>query len=307
VKGEQLTSPTTDNRPRWWQPFLLAGRFLFFSPVSPAYSSARPVGAGDEKIGDEARASWMVAGKWLPGWGLLIGVVYALVFGICWRIFGQYQGIRWLPAVAVLCIDLAGLGYRLLAGTATLAARCDRDRPVPVAGVLAVVLVALVKFCLLVSLPRGIWQASAGGHAPGWEPLLDPLKPLAPTPIYRPLLLMPLWGRYAMELALVVGRAAPHTSRRLMHMGEGTSVGRVILHWLVCTVLTASYCSGAGRYLAHTVIMSLGVLLLVYAACFVMAHRLNGQDEATVGAAGLTGELSFLVLYIALANAIYWY
>jgi len=303
-----VTCPKLDSRTGWLQPFVLAGRFLFIPPSDEA-DHVVP----SERLPEEAalltaeEAAWIRAGKWLPAWGLLIGVSYAVVFGVCWRIFGQYQGIRWLPAVAVLVVDLGGCGFRLLAGTASLAARWDRGRPIPVAAVLAIVLIALVKFCLLVSLPIGIWQASAGGHPPAWAHFLDRFRPLPPTPIYRPLILMPLWGRYAMELTLAIGRAAPDGSRRLRRMGDGISVTSVIIHWLLCTVLTALYCSGAGRYLAHAVVMSLGVLVVVYAAGFLMAHRLGGQNEATLGTASLVGELSFLVLYIALSSAIYWY
>ena len=289
------THPAPTRRPR---PFLLAGRFLW--APSPAEAGELPAPATDE-------AAWSRAGTWLPLWGLLVGVCYALVFGLCWRVFGEYQGVRWLPAVAVLAVDLALWGFRPLAGAAQLAARHDAGHAPPVAATLAIVLVALIKFSLLICLPIGIWQSAPGGDSSVMSPVLARLRLLLPAPIYRPLILMPLWGRFAMELTLAVGRTAPEATGRFKRMAAGVSVPAIFGHWVLCATLTVIFCSGSGYHLARAVMMALGVFVVVYLAAFVMARRLNGQSEATAGAACLAGEITFLVLYISHSSAIYWY
>lgn len=262
----------------------------------------------DRGAQDEADRS---AGAYLAPCGLGIGVVYALAFGLVWGVFGEYQGIRWIPVAAVLVLDLAWLGYRLVLGAAEVATAmgADQSDPLPtlnVAGVLAVVLLALCKFALLASLPIGMWQTSPAGWAE-WDGALGRLAVLAPTPVFRPLVLMPLWGRWAMGLALTIGRAAPGCGTRLQRMSAGIALKTIFGQWMLCAILTTAYSCGAGEYLARAVLIGPGVLILTYGASYLLARRFNGQTEATVGAIGAVGELGFLVLFTAVASAIYWY
>ena len=54
-------------------------------------------------------------------------------------------------------------------------------------------------------------------------------------------------------------------------------------------------------------LMALAVLVAAYLAGFLLARRAGGQTETTVRVAGLTAELAFLSLYLAVSSAIYWY
>ncbi len=269
---------------------------LFLLPVDPQLRREDP--------------GWACAGRWLPLWGLVTGIVYVGVFGVTWRYFGEYHGIRWVPAAAILCVDLGFLGYRLLSGSVRLATgQADESRhaqTLTLPAVMVVVLVAILKFALLVSLRRGQWQSTPSG-AGVWDSIFGNLGFLYPPPIYRPLILMPLWGRWAMSLALSIGRSAPQASPRLKSMASRPSLPWVFGQWLCCAILTVIYCSGSGEHVARSIIIALNLLMVAYLASFALSRKENGQTEGTVRAVGLVGELTFLALYASLSSAIYWY
>jgi len=274
---------------------VLAGRFLFLSR--------------DPSNGDDP--NWRNAGRWLPLWGLAIGVLYVGVFGLFWRGFGEYQGIRWIPAAAVVAVDLAWGGYRLLAGAASLTphagtAKLEQTPESDVQAAVTVVLIGIVKFALLASLPIGIWQTPPAG-AWGWEAVFAKLGPLYPHPVYRPLILMPFWGRWAMSLGTSIGRASSASTPRLQQMAQGTSLATILLQWLLGAALTVVYCSGSGEHVARGVVIALSMLLVAYLVSFILARRAGGQTEATISATGVVVEVVFLGLYVGVSSAMYWY
>jgi len=273
----------------------LAGRFLFLSR--------------DPRDGDNP--NWRRAGRWLSPWGLAIGALYAAVFGLFWRGFGEYQGIRWIPVAAVVAVDLAWGGYRLLAGAASLAAhdgtaRLERTTEPNVQAAVTVVLIGIIKFALLASLPIGTWQTPPAGVW-GWEAVFAKLGPLYPDPVYRPLILMPFWGRWAMSLATSIGRPSAASTPRFQWMAQGASLATILLQWLLGAVLTVVYCSGSGEHVARGVVIALSMLLVAYVASFTLARQANGQTEATISATGVAVEVVFLALYVGVSSAIYWY
>lgn len=275
-------------------PFKLAGEFIFRS------STSEP----------DVRPQWQTAGLWLIVWGVLIGAIYAVIFRLAWRLFGEYQGIRWVPVAVVLALHLGLCGHRMLIGFVRVVHRQganDLSPPVALspAGGLALVLVAAAEFALLASIPVGTWQNPPSSW--GWQAALAQLGPLYPRPVYRPLILMPMWGCWAMALAASIGRVNPQASGRTRQMAHGTSVILLFGQWLLGAVVTMIYCSGTGEYLARGVVTALGVLLAAYTASFILGRLHNGQTEATIATTGLATQISFLALYVASASAIYWY
>ena len=275
---------------RWTRAALLAARFLF--PVT------------DRSACEET--GWPMAGRWLLVWGIIIGAAYALVFRGAWRWFGEYNRLRLAPVAVLLALDLGWCGRRLLLGALRVLGNDGHtDEVAPPApaspqGTLALVLIAIFKYALLLSLPFGARLQPAD-----WRDVY--LGFFYPEVIYRPLILMPIWGRWAIMLALRIGRVAPTGSQRLRLMAGGLSLSAVMLWWLGCSALTMLYCSGAGEHLARGVFIAVAVFLTCYLVCFALARRAGGQTEATVGAAGLVGELAFLMFYLPVARAIYWY
>jgi hypothetical protein len=279
-------------------------------PTSPVLLAARFLLPTDESRYADA-PQWKTAGRWFIVWGLLTGILYAVVFRVTWRWFGEYQGIRWLPAAAVLTTDLALCGYRLLMGVIRLTG--DPQKPESSGGgaltlpqLLTVMLIIITKYAMLLSLPQGISKSSTSSvwQVSGW---LRWLRFLYPTVIYRPLVLMPLWGRWAVFLAASIGRVAPAGSGRLRTMAGGLSLRMVFGQWLLVSVLTALYCRTSVTDLARGVAVSIGLMLAVYLTSFILARRAGGQSESTVCTAGLVGELAFLALYLAVINNMYWW
>jgi len=268
-------------------PALLAARFLL--PI-----------AHDPRDDDE---NWRKAACWFVFWGLLIGLLYMAVFGVVWKYYGEQQRIRFMPAIALLAVDFSFLGYRLIQGVASVSGKPREQSAdtLTLPAFLAVVLVVLLKVCILFSLPYG-----AKSYSDQWWHG-SVLHWLYPPVMYRPLILMALWGRWGVLLALRIGRCACGAPKRLRSMAEGCRLRAVIVQWVLLTVLTTAYCSASREYLSWGLMMSLGVMVGAYLAAFIFSLRQGGQTEASVWACGTVAELVFLLTYLPVASAIYWY
>lgn len=268
--------------------FRLAGRFLL---------------PGRDDFAPDSRL-WARAALWLPVWGLLIGIAYAGIFRGLWLWLGEYQHIRVAPMALLLAFDVGWLGYRLLAGSAAVVGAWT-DRPgsavstltLPV--VVFVMLAIIVKFSLLVALPAGAvtWPADWRQH----------FRIVYPYVIYRPLILMPLWGRWAVLLASSIGRVSPEGSSRLRALAAGCRLSRIMAFWAGIAGLTIIYCSPSGYHVGWSLLLSLGMLVVAYMAAFALARRFGGQTETTVTATGWAVEIAFLLAYLPIARYIYWY
>jgi hypothetical protein len=246
---------------------------------------------------------------WLVPLGLGVGIVYAAGFAGTWRVYGEYMGLRLLPAAVVFVLDLAVLGRRLWAGlyeTAGDVGAGDRgtggagsgaaaSRPTFVA--LAVLIAALVlKLALLLALPRG--QAWTPGD---WR---RHLMPLYPQPVLRPLILMALWGRWSVLLALSLGRARAADRGALSQLISATGI-TTILAWVVpCVGLTVVY-TIADQNIATGLLISCVMLAVSYAVAVGLSWRLGGQSVGSVRAAGAVGEIVFLLAYLPFGSRIH--
>lgn len=281
-------NPDLDSpRPQSRSAFVSAGYFLL--PLNGPRDPARP---------------WSRAGRWLGAWGLLTGIIYAVVFSVAWRWLGEYQHVRIAPMAFLLVIDLGFFGHRLLAGFTGLFAgpvsRTQPAEPIPaIATQTVIILLAILKYALLLSLPVGAvtWPAD-------WRQYLGPGYPYV---VYRPLILMPLWGRWAVQLAAIIGPPSASGSRAFQDLACGLSLRRVMLNWAGAAGLTILYCSPSLSHLAWPVMMSLGLLVAAYLVSFVLVRRDRGQTETTVLACGLACEYLFLLAYLPVARFIYWY
>lgn len=252
-------------------------------------------------------AGWRRAGQWFSAWGLIIGLFYAAGFSLGWRVFGEYQYIRFVPAVVVLALDLGFCGYRFvdalcreLPGGRGATAGEPITLTLPV--LLAVLLLAMFKYAILLALPVGYFRDSM---SPTWRAGLGPLY-VQPA-IYHPLILMPLWGRWAMMLAMRIGCMAANSPARLRSMAGGLGLRSLIGHWLAVSFLTMFFVSPPGGQLILGVVAAPAVFLAAYLTSFALAKRHAGQTEGTILLAGLVGELAFLMTFLPIANYIYWY
>lgn len=234
-------------------------------------------------------------------WGVLIGVLHAGVMRVAWKSFGEYQFIRFVPMAAVLVVELTWTGYyflRALASTIQRAAGQPGVATLTLPVLVGVLAITVLEYALLLSLPQGQMD---------WSDWRARLGFLYPRPIYRPLILMPLWGRWAMTLAMCIGRSAPDASDRLRQMMSGISMVRILAYWGLITAVTVLYTSGTANDLARGMAIGLGVILIAYMVSFSLGRAHGGQDEATVGTTGLAAQLGFLMLYLPCVADVFRY
>ncbi len=262
----------------------------------------------------------------LPVLGLVQGVLWTVLFAGAWRIFGEYPvGLRLVPVLVLLLADLFMAGRFTMAGVRaveTLAYHDDallssRRRDITAIGTIAAVVIVLATYALLLAIPKGIeWWPADWRHHLHW---------MYPRPIFRPLLLVPMWTCWSMVLAAGTGRAllrprdtddpidvsstVDDESQPEMHDPASNLAGRatpaqIIIGFLPAMVLTAVY---ASRDMNMVIGMgvSLVVFLFAYLAAMAAALRWRGQTGITILAAGLVGRMAFLACWLFIGRALH--
>jgi hypothetical protein len=246
---------------------------------------------------------------WLVPSGLLIGLGYTVVYRAVWRQFGEVRTLPLMPAVAVWLVDVGLFGMLFYLGAARtvrgllsrspapeLAAGRDVS-PYPVESLSLLVFVVL-KLMLLISIPHGI----SGWPGPGdWRSHFNWMYAHA---YYRPLILLPMWGRWSMLLVASIGRLRDETDTTWTSFCASLSAGRVLVWMVPVTVLTSIYCARLGRWMFGCIIACV-VLAGTYLYGVLAARRQGGQTRDSIRGGALIGELIFLVVYEALAGNIY--
>jgi len=232
----------------------------------------------------------------MPYFGLLIGLAWVGTFRGAWRIFGDLGGLRLLPAVTILGLDAALLSRCLFLAMASCAsgARENQERQnaqsITHGAVIVLVVVLISEFAVVLSLP----------HLPGWWPASHDWRSwfnwMYPYPLYRPLLLAPLWGRWGMLVALGMGRAATDADPLTRGYVRATRPVHLLVQSVLPVALTTIYCSRSGNFVTGPMI---AIIILVVSVLFatVATHRRGGQSRATVLATGLVAQLAFLMVY----------
>lgn len=239
---------------------------------------------------------------WFVPVGLLIGLAWAGLFKSTWRLYGEVASLRVIPPLAIVIVESLITGPFLMLGLARTvnlltSARpwrppIDATEPLSPAGTLALVLSVLSLWVFIASIPP----------TSGWWPPPDdwryPLRHLYPAPIYRSLVLAPIWGRWAILLAGTVGRTAKYADDQTVALCRPLAPGRLLLHTIFPMTITSAYLSRDGNYLTG-IIVGMIVFLAAYVPSVVMARRGGGQTRQSLYAVGLVGQLTFLAAYRA--------
>ena len=242
---------------------------------------------------------------WLIPLGLLIGLAYAGAYRAVWRQFGEVRSLPLMPAVAVWLLDVAMIGSLLYFGAARTIRRVARPiqtdptdaTPYPIEA-LALVALVVLKLALYLGIPQGI----SGWPGPGdWRSYFNWLYAHPP---YRPLILAPMWGRWAMMLVASVGRLRDPDRIWLAKLCGSLSPGLVLLWMIPAVILTSVYCSRMGRWMFGCIVACV-VLAGVYVYAVIAARRQGGQTLDSIRGGGLIGEIVFLIAYAAFAGNIY--
>lgn len=256
----------------------------------------------------EADAStWRRAACWFPLIGLLIGLLWVGVFRAVWRFYGEeVTSLRLVPAAAVLVVDVLLLGHCLFAGLASTVGaltgpRHSRERDtnaessLNMSAVMVLLLAIVLELVLVSAIRTGAWWWPSD-----WRRYLNFAYPRL---IYRPLLLAPLWGRWAVLLAAGVGRASTRADPAAVALSHVAGSRIVLGTFLLPLILTAVYCSRSGNVIIGTII-ALSVLGLTFVSSVIIARRGGGQTRRGMLAAGKIAELIFLSMFIGLSGTI---
>lgn len=277
-----------------------AGDTRSLGPLASAWRLLVPRGVAPGAELSPAAVHWLVPG------GLAIGLVYAGLYRASWRVFGEVADVRLVPAMAVWLVDVSLLGLAAVLGMArtadrwTLASAGAGDgrlvRSLGTAAIVTLGVVLIVKLVLWAAIPKGI-----AGWPADWRRYFNVLYP---APVYRPLILAPMWGRWALILAASVGRTAPGEGTHLAGLSRARSP-LVVLGWFVVNLLvTAVYCGRQGRWMIGCMI-ALAVLGVGFLFAVASARRFSGHTQSSVYATGLVAEVTFLVFYLAASQRIY--
>jgi hypothetical protein len=242
----------------------------------------------------------------LPWLGLLLGLAWTVIFAGAWRMFGEYGSLRLVPVLAIVVGDCLLSGRFLMAGvrvTESLSSRDDRQLSMSrveiyAVGVVAAALLLLVFYGLLLAVPTGIEWWPTGWR---WH-----LRRFYPRPVFRPLVLMPVWACWGMVLAAGIGRArsdaeGEDTAGRIA--GQATPK-QVLLGFLPAAAISAVYCSREGNLVIGLAI-SLIVFLCVYVTAMAAALRWRGQNAVTILVSGLIGRTAFLLCWLFVSRAVH--
>jgi len=153
-------------------------------------------------------------------------------------------------------------------------------------------LTVLSQWILIVSIPS----------AAAWWPSLDDwrynFRHLYPAPVYRPLILAPIWGRWAILVAATVGCTAKYSDGQTVEFCRAMHPARLLRHSIIPFAITSIYLSREGNYLTG-IIVGLIVFFCTYVISVIMARRGGGQTRQSLYAVGEIGQLAFLALYRA--------
>jgi hypothetical protein len=252
--------------------------------------------------------AWSRAASWIVPLGLIIGLVWAGVFRLTWRVYGEAGNVRVIPALSIVLIEclLTGpflaLGLartaHLLSGAKPLAAVVDPKSPLSPVGTLVLTLTLLTEWVLIASIRAdAAWWPSSHD----WR---SKFNFIYPAPIYRPLLLAPIWGRWGMLLAASVGRTARGADEAIVLFCESMRPARMLRYAVLPVALTAIYFSREGNVFIG-LIMALIVFAGTYIVAVLLAQRGGGQSRQSLYAAGQIAQLAFLAVCRAMWPLVY--
>lgn len=237
---------------------------------------------------------------WFVPFGLIIGLLWVGCFRGAWRIFGETASMRLIPSLSVVLLECLFTGALLVIGLARTSEKLSisplhgpggsEAGNFPPVSVLVLCLTVLCQFVLVLSLL----------DVDPWWPSPDDWRHhfnfIYPRPIYRPLLLAPIWGRWGILVAGTVGGPAPSADDETRAISRRMTPGRLLKYALLPAMLTAIYCSRSQHHFLGVVIAML-VFSVTHTSTVILARRTGGQTRQTLYATGQIAQIAFLALY----------
>jgi hypothetical protein len=245
--------------------------------------------ASDDSLAGESPARFRYA--WLELF--VVSVLWSLaaigIWGAAWALFGEPVG-RTMPAAILAVLIVLWPFRRALAGLLDLSLPDEGAvRAVGAAG--AVMLLTMAMLSL-----RPDWRKDP--DLPTWLAWIRPWEK-----VYRPLVLMPLWGAWSMLVAPQFrgGRSAGLPAVAAFAGGCGVVTAAALMGLLLA--LTATYYNYLGWW--QLPIPASGVIAAI-ASGVVFCRLDRGLTRRALLAANLATQAAFLLTSLATCNLVYW-
>jgi hypothetical protein len=237
--------------------------------------------------GDEEALSGEPAERFARAWvgllaaSLLWGLAMLAVWGAAWRVFQDYS-VLILPPAAVGALFCLGPFRR---GTVALADELG-GRDATARAVAAAVVVLVLGLCL-------VRLYSPYERLDAWW-----IKRLLPgEKFYRVLVLMPLWGAWAMTIAVKFCRPTERTAPQVRAFERGCPAPAAA-GWMAALLAVSLICFhhlGPGSQLGIPVVTIFGAIL----SGLVLCRRHGGPDRSALLAANVLTQIVFVLAYLA--------
>ncbi len=235
--------------------------------------------------------------------GLLYGLILSAVYAITWKIFGDIyftdrSRLRIIPSAMIILI-MCILGYRQLIGVMLITNRLTGDGEseenpnLKLAGILAVIVIILLKYSALLAMP----------NPTPWLPA-DWRRYFAfayPKVNFRVLILLALWGKTAILIAGATGPSSIKIELPEKILRKKISIKSLIANLMLTFILTTIYFSNLNSRTIGLII-SFVIFILVYLTSIFLAWKNDGHDKYSIFACAELAEILLLLSYLAIAK-----
>ena len=248
------------------------------------YMTADPERLADQSPG-RFRYAWVGVYVASLGWGVLS----LAIWGAAWKLFGETSGCL-MPAVSVATVFVLWPYRRAIAGG--LQAACPADPTWRAIGGSAVLLILTLA---MLSLKRD-WRHDP--YLPVWLAWIRPWEKM-----YRTVLLMPLWGAWAMFVTPQFCRARQPTCPATAAFAKGCSPISAAAVMGLLLAVTITYYNYLGWWQLP---ISAATIAGAVLSGLVFCRLAGGLTRQGLLAANVTTQLVFLLASLATCNLVFW-
>jgi hypothetical protein len=224
---------------------------------------------------------------------MLFSLVWSLIAGGIWaggwKLFGEPMG-RVIPAGALAGVFVLWVFRRAVSGAMEILFRSDLT-----ARSIATSVFVLVLTLGLLSIKRDFRHDS---YLPDFIVWIRPWEK-----VYRPIVLMPLWGAWSMLVTVQFCRPRTSTSPPATAFAEGCTPLPVAAIMGLLLSLTITYFS----FLGWVLLVIPGVTIVAaIAGGMIFCHLTNGPTRSALLATNIVTQMVFLLGCLSLCNLIFW-
>jgi len=245
--------------------------------------------ADTERLADQPpgrfRYAWVGVFVTSLGWAILS----LAIWGTAWKLFGETSG-RLMPAVSVAAVFVLWPYRRAIAGGLQMAFPTDSTwRAIAGSALLLALTLALL------SLKRD-WRQDP--YLPAWLGWIRPWEKM-----YRTILLMPLWGAWAMFVTPQFCRTRHSDCPATTAFAKGCSPASAAAVMGLLLALTITYYNYLGWWQLP---ISAAAIIGAVLSGLVFSRLTGGLTRQALLAANVTTQVVFLLASIATCNLVFW-